>query len=64
MPIIGTVRLERIREQERSGWKYWHLKWEREMTSNGPVHGTSESKYGCVARGQLTVVFNLEVQDR
>ena len=27
------VRLERIREQERSGWKYWHLKWEREMTS-------------------------------
>ena len=31
---------------------------------HGPVHGTSESKYGCVARGQLAVVFNLEVQDR
>ena len=31
---------------------------------HGPVHGTSESKYGCVARGQLTVVFNLEVEDR
>ena len=31
---------------------------------HGPVHGTSESKYGCVPRGQLTVVFNLEVQDR
>ena len=31
---------------------------------HGPVHGASESKYGCVARGQLTVVFNLEVQDR
>ena len=31
---------------------------------HGPVHGTSESKYGCMARGQLAVVFNLEVQDR
>ena len=31
---------------------------------HGPVHGASESKYGCMARGQLTVVFNLEVQDR
>ena len=31
---------------------------------HGPVHGASESKYGCVARGQLTVVFNLEVEDR
>ena len=27
------VRFERLREQERSGWKYWHLKWERRMTS-------------------------------
>ena len=25
------VRFERIREQERSGWKYWELKWERQM---------------------------------
>ena len=31
---------------------------------HGPAHGTSESKYCCVARGQLAVVFNLEVQDR
>ena len=31
---------------------------------HSPVHGASESKYCCVARGQLTVVFNLEVQDR
>ena len=30
----------------------------------GPVHGACESKYGCVALGQLAVVFNLEVQDR
>ena len=27
------VRFERIREQERSGWKYWQLNWERQMTS-------------------------------
>ena len=27
------VRFERIREQARSGWKYWQLKWERQMTS-------------------------------
>ena len=27
------VRFERLREQERSGWKYWQLKWERQMTS-------------------------------
>ena len=31
---------------------------------HGPIHGASESKYGRVARGQLAVVFNLEVQDR
>ena len=27
------VRFERIREQERSGWKHWQLEWERRMTS-------------------------------
>ena len=27
------IRFERIQEQERSGWKYWQLKWERQMTS-------------------------------
>ena len=27
------VRFERIREQERSGWKYWQLKWESQITS-------------------------------
>ena len=25
----------------------------------GPVHGTSKSKYGCVARSQLTAILNL-----
>ena len=27
------VRFEGLREQERSGWKYWQLKWGRRMTS-------------------------------
>ncbi len=27
------VRFERLREQERSGWKYWQLKWQRQMNS-------------------------------
>ena len=31
---------------------------------HGPAHGISEIDYGCVARSQLTVVFNLEVKDR